>query len=149
VRTAKTVIKFQWASHKIDDFVSTLDRLRGSLSLATLLALRKTSETSNAEVLAHLLEIRESHQSQSLNAVRTQDTIEILSKNIENRTDEALKTIRDLNLARRNEITALRHDTAKSERTIGREAEILEWLDFRQILHRYHAIDEAYEATYE
>jgi hypothetical protein len=35
LRTFKTANKFQWASYKIDDFVSTLDRLRSSLNLKT------------------------------------------------------------------------------------------------------------------
>ena len=148
LRTAKTVFKFQWVSHKIDDFVSTLDRLRGSMSLAALLALRKSSEASIREVLSHLLEIRES-QVQNLNTAKAQEMIEVISINIQNNTDEALRTIQDMNSACLHEITALRHDIAQSGRPIGREEEILEWLDFRQTLWRYHEVDTAYESTYE
>jgi hypothetical protein len=148
LRTAKTAIKFQWASHKIDDFVSTLDRLRNSLTLATLLALRKNSETSNAEVLTHLLKIQDDCQYQGLNTTRTQDTIEALSTSIQNRTEDAFQTIQGLNSACLEEIRALRHDKIISEKDVGREVEILEWLDFRQILWRYHAIDKAYTDTY-
>jgi hypothetical protein len=149
LRTAKTAIKFQWASHKIDEFVSTLDRLRNSLTLATLLALRKNSETSNAEVLTHLLKIQDDCQYQGLNTTRTQNTIEALSNSIQNRTDDAFQTIQGLNTACLDEIRALRHEKTRSEKGISREVEILEWLDFRQILWRYYAIDKAYKDTYE
>jgi hypothetical protein len=148
LRTAKTAIKFQWASHKIDEFVSTLDRLRNSLTLATLLALRKTSEMINAEVLTHLLKIQDDCQYQGLNTTRTQDTIEALSNSIQNRTEDALQTIQGLNSTCLDEIRALRREKLRSETVIGREVEILEWLDFRQILWRYHAIDKAYTDTY-
>jgi hypothetical protein len=148
VRTAKTAIKFQWATHKIDDFVSTLDRLRNSLTLATLLALRKNNETSNAEVLTHLLKIQKDCQYQGLNTTRTQNTIEALSTSIQSRTDDAFLTIQGLNLACLEEIRCLRRDEISSEKDVGREVEILEWLDFRQILWRYHSIDKAYTDTY-
>jgi hypothetical protein len=149
LRTAKIAIKFQWATHKIDDFVSTLDRLRNSLTLATLLALRKKNDTSNAEVLTHLLKIQDDCQYQGLNTTRTQDTIEALSTSIQNRTEDAFHTIQGLNSACLEEIRALRHNNISSEKDVGREVEILEWLDFRQISWRYHAIDMAYEDTYE
>jgi hypothetical protein len=109
LRTAKTAIKFQWASPKIYEFVSTLDRLRNSLTLATLLALRKNNETSNAEVLTHLMKIQDDCQYQGLNTTRTQDTIEALSSGIQNRTDDAFQTIHGLNVAWLEEIRALRH----------------------------------------
>jgi hypothetical protein len=149
LRTAKTALKFQWASHKIDEFVSTLDRLRNSLTLATLLALRKNSKTSNAEVLTHLLKIQDDCQYHGLNTTRTQDTIEALSTSIQNRTEDAFQTIQGLYSACLEEIRALRHDNISSEKNVGREVEILEWLDFRQIFWRYHAIDKVYEDTYE
>jgi hypothetical protein len=149
LRTAKTAIRFQWASHKIDDFVSTLDRLRNSLTLATLLALRKNNETSNAEILTHLLKIQDDCQYQGLNTTRTQDTIKALSSGIQNRTNDAFQTIQGMNAACLEEIRALRHEKIRPDHVIGREDEILEWLDYRQILWRYHAIDEVYEDTYE
>jgi hypothetical protein len=149
LRTAKTAIKFQWATHKIDDFVFTLDRLRNSLTLAALLALRKNNDMSNAEVLTHLLKIQEDCQYQGLNTTRTQDTIEALSNSIQNRTEDAFQTIQGLNTACLDEIRALRNEKIRSEKVISREVEILEWLDFRQILWRYYAIDRAYKDTYE
>jgi hypothetical protein len=148
LRTAKTAIKFQWATHKIDEFVSTLDRLRNSLTLATLLALRKNNETSNAEVLTHLLKIQQDCQYRGLNTTRTQNSIEALSTSIQNQTDDAFQTIQGLNLACLEEIRGLRRDKILSEKDVDREVEILEWLDFRQILWRYHSIDKAYTDTY-
>lgn len=148
LRTAKTAIRFQWASHKIDNFVSTLDRLRSSLNLATVLAFRKNSEDSNAEVRLHLMEIQPNGRSQTLHTAKMQTMIDLISDDMRQHTNETLKNIQDQNLACLDEITALHHKIAQTEESIGRE-EILKLLDFRQVLWRYHAVEQAYDTTYE
>ncbi|KAH7070067.1 hypothetical protein FB567DRAFT_507528 [Paraphoma chrysanthemicola] len=54
----KTIIKLGWASPKIDDFTDKLDKLRSSLTLATVLALRRSAASSNDEILVHLRELQ-------------------------------------------------------------------------------------------
>ncbi|KAH6951184.1 hypothetical protein BKA56DRAFT_711885 [Ilyonectria sp. MPI-CAGE-AT-0026] len=47
-------IKFQFSQQKIEDFASHLDKLRGSSTLASILAFRASSNTSVEEIQAHL-----------------------------------------------------------------------------------------------
>ncbi|CAN9250015.1 unnamed protein product [Alternaria alternata] len=136
LRTAKTAIKFHWSSHKIDDFVAKLEKLRDSLTLATVLAFRTSSESSNDEILGHLREIQQDHKARNLDLKEIQKAVKIVD-----RGDEIQSCLAEIN--------ELRSEVPPDERSRSRESEILRWLDFRQVFWRYESITKAYGQTYE
>ncbi|KAH7076026.1 hypothetical protein FB567DRAFT_503838 [Paraphoma chrysanthemicola] len=92
VGLATTTIKLGWASPRIDEFVDKLDKLRNSLSLATILAFRTSAETSNHEILEHLREILEhlreiqsDHRARNLDESGIQSTIQNLANTIQDK----------------------------------------------------------------
>ncbi|RYN71864.1 hypothetical protein AA0117_g8992 [Alternaria alternata] len=146
---AKTAIKFHWYSHRIDDFVAKLEKLRGSLTLATVLAFRTSSESSNDEILGHLREIRQDHKARNLDLEDIEKAINIVDRGVHLQTSDRLDAIQDEIQSCLAEINELRSEVPLEERSRSRESEILRWLDFRQVFWRYESITKAYGQTYE
>jgi hypothetical protein len=147
LRSAKTAIKFHWSSHKIDDFVAKLAKLRDSLTLATVLALRTSSETSNGEILTHLKEIQQDHRARNLDGKEIQTAVQILIDAVQDQASDRIDAIRNEIESCLKEINDLRNKVSPEERSGSRESEILRWLDFRQSLWRYESVATAYRKT--
>ncbi|CAO2653869.1 Nn.00g106020.m01.CDS01 [Neocucurbitaria sp. VM-36] len=148
IRTTKTAVKFKWSAHKIEDYVSRLEKLRTSLTLATVLAFRTSAESSNVEVLAHLKEIQRDLRNKDLDEEKIRTTIEVLADNVRHQISGPLGSLRLEIQAGLNEISNLRTELPLEEKAHSRENEILRWLDFRQISWRYEGIQQAYRETY-
>lgn len=148
LRAAKTAIKFHWSSHKIDDFVATLEKLRGSLTLATVLAFRTSSESSNDEILAHLNEIQHDHRARNLDETEIRTAVQILANVAQYQTSDRFDAIQNEIQSCLKEVNGLRNNISPEERSRSRESEILRWLDFRQIFWRYESVSTAYRKTY-
>jgi hypothetical protein len=141
-------MKLGWSSPKIDEFVDKLDKLRSSLTLATVLAFRTSAERNNEEVLAHLRGIKQEHQARQINETKVQTTIQHLMRTVQNHTGDTINIFQREIQVCLNEINALRDSLGLADRTSGKEREILNWLNFRQISWRYEGVERAYQETY-
>ncbi|KAF2819350.1 hypothetical protein CC86DRAFT_413047 [Ophiobolus disseminans] len=93
VGLAKTTLKLGWSSPKIDEFVKKLDKLRSSLTLATVLAFRTSVERNNMEILAHFREIQQEHHVRQVNDTKVQSTIETLIHVVQDQTGDTLNAL--------------------------------------------------------
>ncbi|KAF2178066.1 hypothetical protein K469DRAFT_512952, partial [Zopfia rhizophila CBS 207.26] len=137
LRSAQLSIKLHWSHHKIEDFVSRLEKLRSALTLATVLAFRASVNTSNENILARLKEFQSSGQTQDIGKGEILKALQCLVDIVKEKNDEALNTVQK------------KIDKLWEKIPIPREREILEWLDFRQMSWRFEEIDPAYQRTYE
>lgn len=149
LQSAKDAIKFQWRSHKIDDFVVKLDKLRGSLTLGTVLAFRTSSESRNDEILGHLKAIQQDHRARSLDETDIRTVVETLADALQDQASDKLDVIQDEIRLCLDEISSLRSERTPEEKSRSIESKILRWLDFRQIFWRYESVATAYQRTYE
>ena len=149
MRTVRTAVKFHSSKHEIDDFVAILDRLRGSLTLATVLAFRTSSESSNDEILAHLKAIQQDHKARDLEETDIRSAVQILTDAVQDQASDRLNAIQHEIQSCLKEINDLRRTVVLEEKSESRENGILRWLDFRQIFWRYESVETAYSKTYE
>lgn len=145
----RTAVKFHSSKHEIDDFVAILDRLRGSLTLATVLAFRTSSESSNDEILAHLKAIQQDHKARDLEETDIRSAVQILTDAVQDQASDRLNAIQHEIQSCLKEINDLRRTVVLEEKSESRENGILRWLDFRQIFWRYESVETAYSKTYE
>lgn len=149
MRSAKTAIKFQWSAHKIDGFLTQLEILRGSLILATVLAFRTKAESSNAEILEHLREIRRERRASELADGKLDATIQALAASFYQQANGKLEAVHNEMQDCLSQVIILRRDLLSSNSSPDIESAILDWLDFRQISWRYEEVREAYQQTYQ
>jgi hypothetical protein len=145
---AKTTMKLAWSSHKIDEYVEKLDKLRSALTLATVLAYRTSAERNDGKVLAHLRAIKQVYQARQISETKVQDTINGLMDMVQYHTDGTTNVFQREIQVCLAEIGALRDRLGLADRAPGKEKEILDWLNFRQISWRYEGIERAYQETY-
>ena len=153
LQATRTAVKVKLKWDKIQNFINNLERLQGSLTLATVLSCRHSAEGNNAEVLTHLKAIQTSQQAQISESANIEATIQLLSNAIQsqgegsqeaiiaeirNCLDPILRTRPDLQQPRPADLMLS-----------GTEGEMCRWLDFRQISWRYENVDHAYNHTYE
>jgi hypothetical protein len=145
----RTAVKFHSSKHEIDDFVAILDRLRGFLTLATVLAFRTSSESSNDEILAHLEAIQQDHKARNLEETDIRSAVQMLTDAVQDQASDRLDAIQHEIQSCLKEINNLRRTAVLEEGSESRENGILRWLDFRQIFWRYESVETAYSKTYE
>ncbi|KAK7179601.1 small s protein [Paraphaeosphaeria sporulosa] len=150
LHNAKTALKFQWKLHQIEEFAGKIEKLRGSLTLATVLAFRTSVESNHEDILEHLkqLQINAPPKTTVNDTHQLQYLIDVLSDVIEHHTVDRLNAIHKQISASLNSILAIRTQQITDEKKHGHEQDILSWLDFRQIHWRYDAVDDAYQDTY-
>lgn len=143
-------MKFQWKLHQIEEFAERIEKLRGSLTLATVLAFRTSVESNHEDILGHLRQLQISPPSTTTgnDLHQLQSVIDVLTDVIEHQTVDRLNAIHKQISACLNKIQAVRSQQIADEKKHGREQDLLKWLDFRQIRWRYDAVDEAYQETY-
>ncbi|KAF2652569.1 hypothetical protein K491DRAFT_43805 [Lophiostoma macrostomum CBS 122681] len=144
LQSARASIKFQWVHHKIEDFASKLEKFRSTLTLATILALRTSTNTNNVEVLEHLREIQANGQIQCSENSRTIEAIQLLVDVVQGQAGRKLDTIQTQIQKCTKELQTLRDESPQT-----RERAILRWLNFRQMLWRHDEIDPAYRQTFQ
>jgi hypothetical protein len=151
LKTAKTAVRFQMTLNKTNDFVTKLTRLRSSLTLATMLALRTSNESSHQEILVHLKEIQHDNEARDLGNLTSgiEAAVRMLTDTIQDETGERLNSIQNEMQLCLGGITALRQELDLTEGKQGRERQILNWLNFRQVGWRYEGVEKAYHETYE
>jgi hypothetical protein len=151
VRAVKTAVKYQWSSPKTKDFIEKLDRLRNSLMLATVLACRSSTEKSHDEIVAHLKEIQRDRQSRALQhkIELIPETIRLFTEKVQDQAEKRLVSVQKTIQLCLDGVVELHKSSRGLEGNRSREAEILNWLDFRQISWRYESVDKAYQQTYE
>lgn len=123
LRNFSASVKYRFEHHKIEDFSTKLDKLRSALTLATILALRSSMDSSNSEMHSTVLQLMDTLQDQAgpkLDAISAQ-------------IHECLEKIEGF----RNEMPQ------------NRVRAILTWLNFRQISWRYEEIPVAYQRTFQ
>ncbi|KAI4958244.1 hypothetical protein J4E86_003842 [Alternaria arbusti] len=148
LRTVKTAAKYHWSSHHIDDFVAKLEKLRGSLTLATVLALRTSSESDNDEILTHLKAIQQDHGVWKLDDEKIRIAVEALADAVQEQASDMSAVIQEQIQSCLDKITNLHGEISPNGSSRSREKEILRWLDFRQIFWRYESVAKAYRKTY-
>jgi hypothetical protein len=133
-------VKFHFAQHKINDFTSKIDRLRSTLTSATVLALHCSSEANHQDVLTQLQLLQQEHTGNTdalqdtirslVDVVQAQPSVDVVGMN--NLIQKCLEDINDI----------------KRSLPQTRENEVLIWLSFRQMTFRYEEIPEAYKQTF-
>lgn len=144
IRSARTSLKFKWAHDKIDEFVSKLETLRGSLTLGTILALRASMTGHNEKILEHLKALQPVAEDQQ-GPKGTHPTNELGDRHLEpantgSSTSEEIISRIQLCLS---QIDALRQNLPQTS-----EKAILRWIDFRQMTWRYDEVPLAYQETF-
>lgn len=136
----KTSLKYQFAHHKIDAFVAKLEDLRGTLLLATSLALRAGANSNHEDILAQLKDLRDDKDKAEI-----LNTTKMLEDAIRRRAEPKLDQIQSQVEECLSKIDELRMNVPQ---ICTRENAILNWLDFRQMTWRYDEIPLAYQNTY-
>ncbi|KAF3037752.1 hypothetical protein E8E11_003573 [Didymella keratinophila] len=152
LQSAKTALKFQWKLHQIEEFARKIEKLRGSLTLATILALRSSAESNHEDVLTHLkdlqINVRKSTSNSDEDERKLQSTIDALSNSVQQHTVDRLDAIQGSILACVKQIQGMREEHMRDRKNYGREQALLTWLDFRQVNWRYDAVEEAHRETF-
>ena len=136
LKSARASIKFQFAHGKIENFASIIDKLRSSLTLASILAFRANSDNNIEEIPSHLKLLEEG---QSTGKRELQDSLRLLADAVQSQTGPKLDTV----TARINQCLQ-EIDGLRQKLPLTRERDILSWLSFRQMLWRYEEIPEAH-----
>lgn len=144
-------MKYQWSYSKVKEFAEKLDRLRSSLTLATVLACHSSTAEDNAEILAHVKEIQRGHQDsrhEVYNVFLSEAVSNGITDGAQGSTSESFPGLQNEVQSCIRELLALRRAISSHQDGQSREFEILRWLDFRQALWRYDEVEKAYDRTY-
>ena len=137
-------IKVKWRHSKIEAYVSRLDKLQGSLSLATVLSLRNREIGNHHEVLEHLKSIKAGDDAQQQNADELIKALNLLHGLVEQQSGPKLDMLQKQMDSCMEDIQKIR-----SSVTSTREGEILRWLDYRQRTWRFEEVEEAHRTTFD
>jgi hypothetical protein len=150
LQSAKTALKFHWKLHHIEEFAKKIEKLRASLTLATILALRSSAESNHEDVLAHLkdLQIDVRTSNSKPDELKLQSVIDALSSVVQKHTVDRLESIHGIILACVEQIQFMREEKILDRKTPGRDQALLTWLDFRQVNWRYDAVEDAHIETF-
>lgn len=141
---AQSSVKIKWHHNRIEAYVSRLDRLQGSLSLATVLSLRNRETGSHQEVLDHLISIEAGNSTSQQNGDELIRALSLLHGLIQEQSGPKLDMLQKQMDLCMEDIQKIR-----SSVTVTREGEILRWLDFRQRTWRFEEVEEAHQTTFD
>lgn len=130
--------------HKIENFASKIDRLRSSLTLATILALRASAHHSTEKILSHLNALEIAGQARVSDKGETLEAIQLLVDLVQSDTGPRLENIHEQILACLNQVKNLQRELPQT-----RERNILQWLNFRPMAWRYEEVPSAYRRTFQ
>lgn len=129
--------------------MTKLQKLRGSLILATVLACRTSAESSKAEILKHLREIQREHRTSDHANGKLDATIQALTVSFHQQANGKLEAVHSEVQDCLNQFITLHRDLLKPNSPQNLESAILGWLDFRQISWRFEEVREAHRETYQ
>jgi hypothetical protein len=127
--------------------VAKIDRLRNSITLATILACRKSTTDSTEAILTQLEAIKDDQVARGINTAAVEAILKQFGKDVQAPTESRLDSLQDAIEQCLNHVKEMNEGRAYEE-TRSHEREIINWLAFRQILWRYDSIDEAHRNTY-
>ena len=141
---ARSSVKIKWNHNRIEAYVSRLDRLQGSLSLATVLSLRTRETGSHHEVLDHLRSIEAGNGTSQQNEDELIKALRLLHDLVQEQSGSKLDMLQKHVDSCMEDIQKIRSSVAET-----REGEILRWLDFRQRTWRFEEVEEAHQTTFD
>jgi hypothetical protein len=142
--SAQSSVKIKWHHNQIEAYVSRLDRLQGSLSLATVLSLRTRETGSHQEVLDHLKSIEAGNGTSQQNEDELIRALSLLHGLVQEQSGPKLDMLQEQMDSCMEEIQEIRSSVAET-----REGKILRWLDFRQRTWRFEEVVEAHQTTFD
>jgi NACHT domain len=125
-------------------FVQKIERLRGALMLAAILALRSSEGGHSDEIITHLRALQKTGDTHSTSSEKSNQKIQRILDIIESQSGSKSDLIQDQINRRLDEIT-LWHQSINP----NREQTILKWLNFRQMVWRYEEVPMAYQETFQ
>jgi hypothetical protein len=144
LKSVQSSIKVKWRYSKIEAYVSRLDKLQGSLSLATVLSLRNREIGNHHEVLEHLKSIKAGDDSQQQNVDELIKALNLLHSQVDQQSGPKLDMLQKQMDSCMKDIQKIR-----SSVTSTREGEIIRWLDYRQRTWRFEEVEEAHQTTFD
>ncbi|KAK7187201.1 small s protein [Paraphaeosphaeria sporulosa] len=142
--SAQSSFKIKWHHNHIEAYISRLDKLQGSLLLATTLSLRTRETGSHHEVLEHLKSIEAGNDSSQQNDDELRRALSLLHDLVQQQSGPKLDMLQKQMDSCMEDIQKIR-----SSVTDTREGEILRWLDFRQRTWRFEEVEEAHQTTFD
>ncbi|PGH26785.1 hypothetical protein AJ80_01550 [Polytolypa hystricis UAMH7299] len=142
LRAARASIKFKWEHHKLQDFVSQLDKLRETFTLSTILALRTSAKDSNEKMVGQLEALEAGSRTRGVENTATRDAIQHLVEIVQRQAGQKLDRIQTHIQDCITQIQELSKQLPQD-----RERGILKWLNFRQMYWRYEQIPSSYQQT--
>ena len=142
--SAQSSVKMKWHHNQIEQYVSRLDRLQGSLSLATVLSLRTRETGNHQEVLDHLKSIEAGNDASQQNGDDLIRALSLLHGLVQEQSGPELDMLQKQMDSCMEDIQKIRSSVTET-----REGEILRWLDFRQRTWRFEEVEEAHQTTFD
>jgi hypothetical protein len=136
LKSAGASLKFHFYQHKIDEFVSDIDKLGSALTLSTVLAFRASTTASHGEVLSHLISLEKNQKAYS-------EDLQVSIALLQSQNGPNVHQIDDKVNACLTELEELR-----KKLPLAQEKAIISWLNFRQISWRYEEVPCAYQETF-
>lgn len=141
--SAQSSVKIKWHHNRIEEYMSRLDKLQGSLLLATTLSIRTRETGSHREVLERFESIEASNNASQKIDDKMIRALSILQDLVQQQSVSKLDVLQDQMVSCMEDIQKIR-----SSVTNTREGEILRWLDFRQRTWRFEEVEEAHQTTF-
>ncbi|USP77500.1 hypothetical protein yc1106_04774 [Curvularia clavata] len=144
LRIVQSSVKIKWHHHHIEAYISRVDKLQGSLLLATTLSLRTRGASNHQEILEHLRSIEAENDASKQSDKYLIRALSLLEDLVQQQSGSKL------NILQRQMDSCMRDiQVIRSTITDTREAKILHWLDFRQRTWRFEEVEEAHRTTFE
>ena len=142
--SAQSSVKIKWHHNQIEEYISRLDKLQGSLLLATTLSLRTRDTGNHHEILEHLKSIEAGNGSSQQNDDELIRALRLLHDLVQQQSGPKLDMLQKQMDSCMEDIQKIR-----SWVTNTREGEILRWLDFRQRTWRFEEVEKAHQTTFD
>ena len=144
LRIAGATIKFHYSRHKIEDFRSRLESLRGSLILASIVAFRTRATSGTEEVLKYIKSLDERNKNEGKASEQLAQTLRTLVEILRDQTNAKLGLIREQTREHLQQFTEIRKKLRYAP-----EQGVLNWLYFRQLTWRFEDVPLAYQKTFQ
>ncbi|RYN83646.1 hypothetical protein AA0117_g1679 [Alternaria alternata] len=142
--SVRSSIKIKWRHGEIEAYISKLNKLQGSLWLATVLSLRTRETGNHHEVLEHLKSTEAGNGANQQNEDELIKALNLLHDLVQQQSGPKLDMLQKQMDLCMEDIQKIR-----SSVTDIREVEILRWLDFRQRSWRFEEVEGAHRTTFD
>lgn len=141
--SARSSVKIKWHHNRLEEYSGRLEKLQGSLALATTLSLRTRNAGNHNEILEHLKSIKERNDTSQESRDEVIMVLRVLQGLAQQQSGPKLDQLQVQMDSCMRDIEQIR-----SSITDTREEKILRWLDFRQRTWRFEEVEEAHRNTF-